>query len=293
MAESRRKIITLLFIGLVATSFPAIFVRLAEANALAISFYRNILASLFILPIVAVSLKKLSSYYGLIPKIVIASFFLAFHFYSWNASLKLTTVASSLVIVATQPIWSALLGALFLKEKISLRGLLSVLIALCGVCAIAFLDIGKGSENLLGDFLALVAAVFASAYLITGRSVRDKIPLPVWLFSLYFFSSMILLVICLLGGVPLYGFSKTTYLMFFLMALIPSFIGHSLLNYAVRFIEAYKVQLGLLLEPIVSTFLAFLIFSEKPHIFFYPAAVVSLFGVILGITENYGRKAKP
>lgn len=293
MVESRGKIITLLFIGLIATSFPAIFVRLAEANPLAISFYRNFLASLFILPLAIVYFSKLSLYYNLFPKIVVASFFLAFHFYTWNASLKLTTVASSLVIVATQPIWSALLGVFFLKEKISVRGFLSILIALLGVSAIAFLDIGKGSENILGDFLAFMAAVFASSYLVTGRSVRDKINLPLWLFTIYFFSSIILLLICLLGGVKLHNFSKTTYLMFFLMALIPSFIGHSLLNYAVRFIEAYKVQLGLLLEPIVSTFLAYLIFSEKPNILFYPAAALSLFGVILGISENYGKKAQP
>ncbi|NMB99477.1 MAG: DMT family transporter [Thermoanaerobaculaceae bacterium] len=291
--EQRKKVLVLLVIGLIATSFPAIFVRLADANALTISFYRNFLASLFILPLALFHFKKLGDYSALSPRIILASLFLAFHFYCWNASLKLTTVASSLVIVATQPIWSALLGVVFLKEKISLRGFLSVFIAVSGVCAIAFLDIGKGSENLLGDLLALIAAVLASSYLITGRSVKDKIPLPLWLFSLYFLSSLILLFVCLISGVKLHNFSQTTYLMFFLMALIPSFIGHSLLNYAVRFIEAYKVQLWLLLEPIVSTFLAFLIFSEKPNLLFYPAAFVSLLGVILGISENYGKKAQP
>ncbi|MCX7830716.1 MAG: DMT family transporter, partial [Acidobacteria bacterium] len=153
------------------------------------------------------------------------------------------------------------------------------------------LDLGKGNESLFGDFLALLAAIFASSYLITGRSVRDKIPLSLWLFSIYFLSSAMLLAVCIIGGVKLHGFSQITYLMFFLMALIPSFVGHSLLNYAVRFIEAYKVQLGLLLEPMVSTFLAFIFFAEKPNLLFYPAAFVSLLGVVLGISESYSKKA--
>lgn len=293
MIEMRRKVIPLLLIGLVAASFPAILVKMADAGALAISFYRNFLASLFILPIAFVHFRKLGEYRAVFLKILIASFFLAFHFYSWNASLKMTTVASSLVIVATQPIWSALLGVIFLKERVTLYGFLAIFLALSGIVAIALLDFGKGRESALGDFLAFLAAIFASAYLVTGRSVRSKIPLSLWLFFLYFISSMILLGFCLILDEKLKGFTPKTYLMLFLMALIPSFVGHSLLNYAVRFISAYKVQLGLLLEPFVSTFLAFLIFLEKPPLIFYPAAFVSLCGVVLGITENYGRKDQP
>lgn len=291
--KGNKKVLILLAIGLLATSFPAILVRLADANALTISFYRNFLASLFILPIALLNLNKVNHHKNLTKKIVIASFFLAFHFYAWNASLKLTTVASSLVIVATQPIWSAIMGIVFLKEKVSLKGFISIFLALSGIFAIAILDLDKGSESILGDLLALCAAIFASAYLITGRSVKDVVPLSFWLFSIYFLSSLMLLFVSFLSGTQLFGFSKQTYLMLFLMALIPSFLGHSLLNYAVRYIEAYKVQLGLLLEPFVSTILAYIIFMEKPSFLFYPAATVSFLGVILGISESYGKKAQP
>lgn len=288
-----KKVLIFLAIGLLATSFPAILVRLADANALTISFYRNFLASLLILPIALFNLKKINHNRTLIKKIITASFFLAFHFYTWNASLKLTTVASSLVIVATQPIWSALMGIVFLKEKVSLKGFVSIFLALSGIFAIAIIDLDKGGENLFGDLLALCASIFASAYFITGRSVKDVVPLPFWLFSIYFLSSLMLLFVSFLSGTRLFGFSNQTYLMLFLMALIPSFLGHSLLNYAVRYIEAFKVQLGLLLEPFVSTILAYIIFMEKPSFLFYPAAIVSFFGVILGIWEGYGRKAQP
>ncbi len=286
MEEKRSKVFLLLTIGLFATSFPAILVRLADADAIAIAFYRNLLASIFVLPIVLFNLRKVREIFKLFPEMFLTSFFLSFHFITWNASVKLTTVSSSLVIVATQPIWSAILGMVFLKEKVSLRGFVSISIALCSIAGIGFLDSGKGSGHLLGDILALLAAIFVSCYLITGRSVKDKIPLSIWLFSIYFTSSMMILIVGLISGTQMRGFSQKTYLMFFLMALIPSFVGHSLLNYSVRHLEAYKVQLGILLEPIVSSILAYFIFIEKPETLFYPFAIVLIIGVIYGITEQ-------
>lgn len=286
MAGTRNKVIFWLCVGLMAASFPAILVRLADAPAISISFYRNLFAAGLIFPLVFTQKGNFHNLSGLSPKLILTSLFLSLHFWSWNGSLKLTSVASSLVIVATQPIWSAILGKFFLKEHVSLRGWTSIFIALSGVCAIAFVDIGKSKENLLGDILALLASIFASLYLIMGRSVKDKIPLSHWLFSVYFGSAIFLFVFSVGSSAELRGFSEKTWLMFFLMALIPSFIGHSLLNFAVRHIEAYKVQLGLLLEPFVSSLLAFVIFLEKPPLLFYPGAILALFGVVLGLSER-------
>lgn len=290
--KERKKVIYFLFIGLLATSFPAIFVRFTEASPLSISFYRNFLASLFMFPFALKHLLRSRVYKALFQDVLLASFFLALHFYSWNTSLKFTSVASSLFIVATQPVWSAIFGFLILKEKVSLRGVIAILLALSGIFFITILDFNKKGDNIYGDLLALIAAIFASLYLITGRRVRHKIPLALWLFFLYFFSSMILLIISILIKEELKGFPLKTYIMFFLMALIPSFIGHSILNYAVRFIEAYKVQLGLLLEPFISTYLAFIFFEEIPPFLFYPAAFLSICGVLMGIFEIKERKEK-
>jgi drug/metabolite transporter (DMT)-like permease len=291
MADSSRKVLLWLCVGLLATSFPAILVRFADAPALAIAFYRNLFAAVIILPFIFVQKGGLRNYSGLMPKVVLTSFFLALHFFTWNASLKMTSVASSLVICSTQPIWSALLGRIFLKEKVTLRGWISIGIALSGIAAIAFTDLGKSRENLLGDLLALLAAIFASLYLILGRSVKDRIPLSSWLFAVYFGSCAFLFIGTVSTSTAIAGFSGRTWLMFLLMALVPSAIGHSLLNYAVRHIEAYKVQLGLLLEPLVSSILAFVVFMEKPSAVFYPGALLALIGVVLGISEKDHKEA--
>jgi drug/metabolite transporter (DMT)-like permease len=293
MAVASKKVLFWLCMGLLATSFPAILVRFADASALTISFYRNIMAAALVFPLVFVQKSSFKEFYYLAPMVFMTSCFLALHFWSWNASLKLTTVASSLVIVATQPIWSAILGRIFLNEKVSSRGWLSIFIALSGIAAIAWTDLAGSGGSILGDLMALFAAIFASLYLVMGRSVRNKIPLAYWLFTVYFCSAAILFVISLISSSPLGGFSSCTWLMFFMMALIPSAVGHSLINYSVRHIEAYKVQLGILLEPFVSSILAFIIFMEKPTALFYPGAILALAGVILGVSEKDHKEAEP
>ena len=284
--DGSKKVIYLLFLGLLATSFPAILVRLADAPAITISFYRNIIAAGLIFPLIFLHRARISDFRHMALPVLMTSCFLAMHFWTWNASLKMTTVASSLVIVATQPIWSAILGRVFLKEKVSKRGWLSIFVALSGIAVIAMTDIGASVGSLTGDLLALAAAIFASLYLVMGRSVRDKIPILYWLFTVYFCASLILLIPLAGSKAPMGGFSSKTWLMFFLMGLIPSAVGHSLLNYSVRFIEAYKTQLGLLLEPLVSSLLAFAIFMEKPPAAFFPGAALALAGVILGVSER-------
>jgi len=287
----RKKIIYLMALGLLATSFPAILVRLADAPALSIALYRNIFAALLIFPLIFTQRTKISDFTHMAMPVVLTAFFLSLHFWSWNWSLKTTSVASSLVICSTQPVWSALLGRVFLKERVSGRGWLSIVIALAGIAAIAFADAGSSPDSLKGDLAALSAAIFASLYLIMGRSVRERIPIVFWLFSVYSCAALLLLLMVAASGGPLAGFSPKTWLLFFLMGLIPSAVGHSLLNYCVRFIEAYKVQLGLLMEPLVSSLLAFAIFMEKPPAAFYPGALLALFGVVLGITEKSYREA--
>jgi drug/metabolite transporter (DMT)-like permease len=291
MAADSRKVLFWLCVGLLATSFPAILVRFADAPALAISFYRNIMAAALVFPLIFIQKSSFRDFYYLAPAVFLTSCFLALHFWSWNTSLKMTSVASSLVIVATQPIWSAILGRIFLKERVSARGWFSIIIALSGIAAIACTDIGNSANSILGDLMALFAAIFASLYLVMGRSVRNKIPLSYWLFTVYFCSAVILFVISVVSSSQLAGFSSRTWLMFFLMALIPSAVGHSLINYSVRHIEAYKVQLGILLEPLVSSVLAFFIFMEKPPALFYPGAVLAFAGVILGVSEKDHKEA--
>ncbi len=276
-----------LFIGVLCVSFPAILVRYAEAPALAIAFWRKALAAGLLVPLVSWQLwrrpGRAREAARLLPLAAATGLVLALHFGTWISSVQRTTVASSLVLASTQPVWGALFGKLFLREHLPPRGAAAILLSLAGVALIAGGDRGLGGESLAGDALAVAAALFAAGYLTLGRSVRARVELAPWLLMLYLAAAAALGLSALAAGLPLSGFSGRTWLMFALLALVPSTLGHNLLNYAVRHMETYKVNLSILAEPVVSTLLAALLFAERPGPLFYPGALLVLAGVVAAL----------
>lgn len=277
--------------GLASLSFAAILVRYARAPALAIAFWRMALASLLLLPF-HLSARKESQESGgraLWPFTLGAGLILALHFTCWIASIQLTTVAASLLLMSAQPLWAALLGLLFLKEAVPRRGAAGMALALLGIAAIAWSDRSHGTSNLLGDSLALLSGLAAAGYLTVGRHLRLRLPLPTYLLSVYGASALFLGLAALLAGVPFTGFDRRTWAMFGLLALFPSALGHSLVNYALRHMESYRVSLSILVEPVVSSLLAAFLFAEVPGAAFFPGALLIFAGVFLAM----GRSAPP
>ncbi len=283
--ESYRRARIVLLIGVLCVSFPAILVRYAVAPALVIAFWRKIFASLILVAPVAVRERKtpggLRELAGLTPYVLGTGFLLAIHFGAWFVALELTTVASSVVLVSTSPIWTAILGSIVLKERVSSRGAAAICISIIGVALIAWGDWDLGMKSVAGDLLSILSAFCAAGYFTMGRHVRHRVPLEHWLLGVYSVSAMFLAIGALAWRNPFTGFDGKTWLMFLLLALIPSTLGHNLLNYAVRFIEAYKVNIAVLVEPVVSAILAALLFAELPGILFYPGSALTLFAVWL------------
>jgi drug/metabolite transporter (DMT)-like permease len=271
--------------GLASLSFAAILVRYARAPALAIAFWRMALASLILLPFHLRARKDSAAPSGrpLWPFTLGAGLILALHFTCWIASIQLTTVASSLLLMSAQPLWAALLGLLFLREAVPRRGAAGMLLALLGIAAIAWSDRSHGATNLLGDSLALLSGLAAAGYLTVGRHLRLRLPLATYLLSVYGASALFLGLGALLSGVPFTGYDGRTWAMLGLLALFPSALGHSLVNYALRHMESYRVSLSILVEPVVSSLLAALLFAEIPGLAFFPGALLIFAGVFLAM----------
>jgi drug/metabolite transporter (DMT)-like permease len=271
--------------GLASLSFAAILVRYARAPALAIAFWRMALASLILLPFHLRARKDSAAPSGrpLWPFTLGAGLILALHFTCWIASIQLTTVASSLLLMSAQPLWAALLGLLFLREAVPRRGAAGMLLALLGIAAIAWSDRSHGATNLLGDSLALLSGLAAAGYLTVGRHLRLRLPLATYLLSVYGASALFLGLGALLSGVPFTGYDGRTWAMLGLLALFPSALGHSLVNYALRHMESYRVSLSILVEPVVSSLLAALLFAEIPGPAFFPGALLIFAGVFLAM----------
>lgn len=255
-------IVIAVVIGIVAISTASILIKLCDAHPLAIAAYRLGLASLLLSP-VALSQRR----YGKILRgrwklLFLTGLFLGFHFIFWIASLKYTSVASSVVIVSTNPIFVGLGSYLLLKERVATLTILGILLSITGAVIIGLSDFALSTHAGLGDLLALGGAVMASGYLIVGRRLRREMDLIAYIFPVYSASAVVVLLVGLAAGVSFFGYSSRTYTLFLMLAIIPQLIGHSTFNWALKFFSASTVAVLILGEPIGSILLAYWILGE-------------------------------
>ena len=267
--------------GVVSVAFAAVFIKLAEAPPLVIAAYRLCLASLVLAPVAwwraRDELRKLGRRQLLMA--VASGAFLALHFGLWIASLDYTTVASSVVLVTASPIFVAVASYLLWREKLTTRIVGGIAASIVGAAVIGFSNWQAGAGSLLGSVLALGGATAVAGYLLIGRRLRQNMGLLSYIFLTYLSAGLVLLTAALVSGQRLTGYPGMTYLMFVLLALVPQLLGHSSLNWALRFVPATMVTIAVLGEPVGATVLAFFILKEVPSWMEIAGGVVILAGI--------------
>jgi len=252
----------LLPIGIIAVSTASIFIKLCDAPALIIATYRMTLASLMLLPFASYRTVWKGWSKNEIGWLMLSGILLAFHFALWITSLKYTSVASSVVLVTTNPIFVGIGAWLFLKERIGLNLVLGIILSVLGSGLISYGDMTLSKEALMGDGLALLGAITNSGYLLVGRKMRKGQELLSYIFPVYLACAMVLIIFSLVFQKSFSGYSSSTYLFLFLLALIPQMIGHTTFNWALKYLPASMVAIAILGEPVGSTILAYLILGE-------------------------------
>jgi drug/metabolite transporter (DMT)-like permease len=247
-----------LIVAVLAVSWAGPLVRFTDAPALVVAAWRLIISVLFIAAVLAVRrtpMPRLSRRDWLL--CAAAGVFLALHFWAWIASLDLTTIASSVVLVSTQPVFVAVLSGIFLGEAATRRQWLGILIAVGGAIVIAWGDFALGPQALLGDALALSGAIFVSIYYVIGRRLRSMMELWWYIGIIYGIAAVVLAgAALLLPGVRLTGYEGQDWLVFAALAAGPMMLGHTLVNYSLRYLRAYVANLALLGEPVGATLIA-------------------------------------
>jgi len=255
-----------LALGVVSVSFAAIFIRLAEAPPLVIAAYRLCLASVVVAPVAGVRSRQ--ELRCLVRRDIIMALlsgaFLALHFALWIASLSYTTVATSVVLVTANPIFVAIASYFLFRERLSKQTILGIAVCLVGAVLIGYGNWRLGPDPLLGGVLALLGALAVAGYLLIGRRLRQSIGLLTYASLTYSSAAVLLLLSALAFGHSLVGYSGTTYVMLVLLALVPQLLGHSSLNWSLRFVSATLVTIAVLGEPVGATALAYLILDEVP-----------------------------
>lgn len=280
-----------LTVSVLAISWAAPLVRFSDAPALAIAFWRLAFSVLLIAGVLTArgewgALRRLSA--RELGTAAVAGVFLAGHFATWIASIGLTSVAASVALVSTAPVFVALFSALFLRERPTSRQWVGIAVAVVGAGWIGWGDVEAGPAPLLGDLLAVAGAVLVAGYYAIGRKLRARVELWPFVGVVYGCAALTLLLALPLAGVPFGGYAPTDWWVFAGLALGPMLIGHTGQNWALRYLPAYLVNLSLLAEPVGATLIAWLLpaIQESPP----PAALAGGALILLGILLGMGRR---
>jgi len=286
MLESRRAH-SVLFMGVAAFSLAAILIRLAEAPPLVVAAYRLGIASVAIVPI---AILKAGGELRALPRkdvtlSLLSGLLLALHFSLWITSLSYTSVASSVVLVTTTPLFVGVASHFLLKEKASRRMVLGILLATGGGVTIAGGDLQIAGRAAFGDVLALMGAVMSSGYYLIGRVLRKKLSMLSYVALNYPSAALLLTILSLVARQGFLGYPPRTYLFLLLLALVPQLIGYSCINWALGHLSATFVTVAILGEPIGATILAALILHELPNLTEILGAALILIGIYVATQE--------
>ena len=277
-----------LFGAVTAVSLAGPLVRFSGAAALVISAWRLLFSVAFIVGILifrrsflaGAKISRRDLFLG-----IGAGVLLAGHFWAWVASIQFTTIATSAVLVSTQPLFVAGLSVVFLKEYPTRRQWVGIVVAILGAGVIGYGAFGVGGTALLGDALALSAGVMSAGYFSIGRGLRQKLDLWAYTGIVYGSAAFLLTVAVLLSPeVPLTGYPTQDWMVFLALAAGPMMLGHTGINYALRYLPAYVANLASLGEPVGATLIAWVLpaIAEVPPPQTLLGGLLILIGIALG-----------
>lgn len=275
-------------LGVLAITWAAILVRWADAPPLSIAFWRMALAAACLGAFCgAARLRFWRAWRGVDWWTgAAAALLLALHFACWIASLDYTTVAASVVLVSTQPVFVALLGRVFLRERPSRNAWMGIGVAIVGTGVIAGADLALDRRALVGDLLALLGALWISGYYILAKVLRASKDLVPYVTVIYGLTAAWLLVAAVASGAELGGWGAPTWAALAGLALGPTILGHTSMNYALRYMPAFQVNVAILGEPVGAALWAALLLSEMPGTGTWLGGALVLAGILLTLERR-------
>lgn len=276
--------IIMMIAGVLGASSSAVLVRFSLAPSSVTAAYRLVFSVLLMTPAVLGKKETRQEMMQLPVKTVLLSgvsgVVLAIHFWTWFESLCRTTIASAGILVATEVIWVALGYCLFLHGRLEKKAIFAIMVAFSGSILIAMSDSAGGKGDLIGDILAVVAAIGVATYTLLGRVVRGNTSTTVYTYIVYFFCSLTLLLIVFLQGNPLFGYGWQSLLSGLMLAVFCTLMGHSIFSWCLKYFSPTFVSAAKLCEPVISTTMAIFFFSEIPGVLQVLGGIVVISGVV-------------
>lgn len=293
-AHLPKRVLIMLIAAIFAGSSAAIFTRLAQAEgmpSLLIAAVRLSLSALILTPIALTRHRREIADLLSPPRradlgwAAFSALLMALHFGTWITSLEYTSVLIATVVVTSSPLWTGMFESAFFRLRLSRGIILGLAAGLVGNLVLTLSGGGAsgGSNIALGMALALIAAVAIALQRTFSRPLRVRLSLIPFLWLLFGLGGLSLIVALILTRTPVLGFSPMGTFWMVMVTLFPQLIGHSALNYALRYMPATYVSMLVQIQPIFSTTAAFLLFDEQPSLGQLAGSVIIMVGVFVAM----------
>lgn len=277
--------------AVVAISFAAVLVRLSASPPAVLAAYRLLLSALAAAPWAWWNLRRHPFPGAKAASLsLIAGAVLGLHYALWFASLERTSIASSTVLVTLHPLFVIPASYFLRRERFSARSLFGAALALAGGAAVGWGDFSLGRESLAGDLLAVAAALCVAVHFMIAARVREKTPVGIFAAATYAAGAAVLFAAAALSSPEeLWPRPAREWAIYLALALLPTFVGHTLFTWALRYTSPAVVSVSILGEPVGASILALLFFGEVPRAVQLVGGALVLGGVYLFVT---GRRTK-
>lgn len=268
----------MLVVALLALGFAAPLIRVAGAPALAIAVWRTALAWP-VLAAVALARREQWPWARALP----AGLFLAVHWVCWILAVQTTLISTAALLVCTGTLWAALLSGPLLGERVGARQWMGLVLALLGIALVLLPGREAGGPHtLVGDLLALAAALAWVGYMFIGRRARQRAGFWGYTATVYLAAAVTVAAVALVWGVPLLALEPRGWAAVAGLAALPTLLGHGGLNYLLRHMGPVRLGLWTLVEPVLATLAAWPLFGEVPTVLVVVGGAATLLGVALG-----------
>lgn len=270
----------LLFVGIVAISFSAIFVKWSHAPAAAVAMNRLLLTCLLLAPWLWQHRREWRSLTARTSvRLVLSGAMLGLHFLLWMESLRYTTVASSTALLTLEPIFVMLGSLIAFRQRTGAGAVVGMFVAIAGAALIGWGDFRFSGPALQGDVLSLFGAAAVAVHMLLGKSLRADVSAFVYSYAVFLAAAAVLAVYNAALGVPLLAYEAKEWGIFLLLALVPTLLGHYVFNMLLQYMRATSVSMTVLGEPLGATVLAYAMLGETVTALQAGAAGVLLLGV--------------
>lgn len=282
----------LLLLAVLACSTAVIMIKASTEHPLLVASYRLLLAAVILMPFFVRDVRRARAIdpqaytlrqvgWSLIPAVG-----LAVHFMTWVVGARMTQVSNASLLVNMAPLALPFFLYLFYRERVTRAEVIGTLCAFAGVILLTGANVRLDITRFLGDLICLGSMLAFVCYLALGRRNSARISLWLYMVPLYYMAGILCLLAALFFINPIKAYTLPNVLYIVGLAVIPTVIGHTLLNYSMKHFRGQVVGIANLGQVIFAGMMAAAFFNEIPSAIYYVAAALILAGIFIGILGN-------